>query len=190
MSISVFPCLIIESIFLILGYFYDELTEKCVMEPDECIQKCSHSCGPNGICICPKGYILNPDNNLECIRKRKRKKKKKISGCPEYNSTSTSGIQISYTKDLNTSTLLYPRGTTVKGKCLSGYKNSGKLKKRCKKDGSWRGSDLNCTLITCPAITNLEAGNKENSILQNLMIIQIFSYRTLGLYIRHFPLFI
>ena len=166
MSISVFPCLIIESIFLILGYFYDELTEKCIMEPDECIQKCSHSCGPNGICICPKGHILNPDNNLECIRKRKRKKKKKKkSGCPEYNSTSTSGIQISYTKDLNTSTLLYPRGTTVKGKCLSGYKNSGKLKKRCKKDGSWRGSDLNCTLITCPAITNLEAGNKENSIL-------------------------
>ena len=74
-----------------------------------------------------------------------------------YNTTEL-GIHLTYTKDL-LENLYYPRGTTVKGKCMEGYKSSGKLRKRCKKNGQWNGaSDLNCTLITCSVIDDLEPG--------------------------------
>ena len=161
------------------GYTFDILTETCTEESKKCIQKCSHACGPEGFCICPKGYILNTDNNVECIKKKKRKKhkKKKILGCSAYNATA--GIQLIYTKDLNLDTNLYPRGTNVKGKCLSGYKSSGKLRKRCKKDGTWKGHDLKCTLITCPIITNLEPDvivEPESCGLENSLVKQKCQY--------------
>ena len=98
-------------------------------------------------------------NNVECLKKKKRKKKKKIQGCQTFNSTD--GLRLVYSKNINSETQLYPRGTSLKGKCMEGYKASsgGRLKLRCKKDGSWRGSkNLSCKLITCPVIEKLDVG--------------------------------
>ena len=138
------------------GYRYDAMADKCIMEPKACKEQCSHACGPEGVCICPKGYVLDPQNQVECIKKKKRRKKTKVQGCPPFNETT--GIKVTYSKDIDTLTNLYPRSTSIKGKCEGGYKASGKLRKKCKKDGSWMGSDLTCTLITCPAIIDLEPG--------------------------------
>ena len=156
------------------GYNYDPMTQKCVPLTPECKRECSHACGADGECICPKGYKLNTDNLTECIKKTKKKKKKKKrqQGCQAYNATE--GIHVSYSKDLNLDTLLYPRGTSVKGKCLQGYQSEGKLRKKCKKDGSWQGKDLSCQLITCPSIENLDPGvivlpescSSQNSIMK------------------------
>lgn len=134
------------------GLSFDILQQKCIH--NKC-SKCSHSCGPDGECICPKGYILNSANNVECIKKRK---KKKVQGCPPFNATE--GIQLTYNKDFDAEINLYPRGTTIKGKCISGYKvqAKSKLKLKCKKDGRWKGTEsLKCDLITCPMLENLES---------------------------------
>jgi hypothetical protein len=159
------------------GYSLDTLTQKCTKDQTtttttlQCQKECSHDCARNGDCICPNGYILNTDNLVECIPKEKKKKKKKkqrkqrkpkkakILGCPAlHNDTNYDGI-ITYSQDVISEIVnLYPRGTVVKGKCSEGYKTAGKLRKKCKKDGTWLGKDLNCILITCPMMTNFEHG--------------------------------
>lgn len=126
------------------GYSMDVMTGKC--QPQKCSKDCSHSCGPESVCICPDGYILK--NHVKCI-------KQKQGGCFAYNASST--IQLTYSKDLNPDTQLYPKNTVVKGKCIDGY-TKGKMKKKCKKDGAWHGPELTCQLITCPKYATLEPG--------------------------------
>ena len=164
------------------GFLFDEASQSCLKISPECQLECSHACGPDGECICPKGYILNTVNNVECIKKRREKKKdrktkkKKVLGCPVYNATE--GMQLTYTKGFDQAIQLYPRSTTVKGKCMDGYKSSsgGKLRLRCKKDGSWKGHEsLSCKLITCPAIEELEPGvvvKPESCGLENSLVKQ------------------
>ena len=159
------------------GFSLDQKTQKCKPNSPQCDLECSHACGPDGNCLCPKGYVLNTVNNVECLKKKKRKKKKKkIHGCQSFNATE--GLKVTYSKSINAETQLYPRSATLKGKCMEGYKASpgGRLRVKCKKDGSWRGNqDLSCKLITCPVIDQLDIGvvvEPESCTFENSLVKQ------------------
>ena len=52
------------------GSSLDQKTQKCKPNSPQCQLECKHACGPDGTCNCPKGYVLNTDNNVECLKKK------------------------------------------------------------------------------------------------------------------------
>ena len=41
------------------GFSLDQKTQKCKPNSPQCDLECSHTCGPDGNCLCPKGQIIS-----------------------------------------------------------------------------------------------------------------------------------
>lgn len=112
--------------------------------------------------------FLDPEDRSTCHHqneiphdKKKKNKHSKSSlassgGCEaiEYDETS---MEIHYSKPAN-SDGKFSKGTVVRAKCKKGFVSDagGKLRKRCRKDGSWAGRDGgSCHVPTCHALSDL-----------------------------------
>ena len=62
------------------------------------------------------------------------------------------GLSIRCSTQLDNNGLHVP-GTICRGKCLHGYvPQGGRLKKKCRRDGTWSGTDGSCKQVYCPPL--------------------------------------
>jgi hypothetical protein len=121
---------------------------KCaeIIISDPCAH-CSHACNEEGQCVCPRGYRLNRDG-MRCSVEQISAQQ----GCRQIEAAL--GMQIKCSQDLGEGET-YPKGTICRGRCAIGYLSdgNGRLKQKCRKDGSWSGTyGGSCASVACPRL--------------------------------------
>ncbi|XP_059084978.1 fibrillin-2-like [Tigriopus californicus] len=123
------------------GYVIDPEDPKNCQSGSECSDECSFQC-KNGKCICPEGFVLDSDM-ITCI-----KESPKFDGCAPLPHSDGMALQCSNEPENE----VYERGTICRGKCIQGYIAMGRLKQKCRRDGTWSGSDGSCRQVFCPPL--------------------------------------
>eukprot|EP00095_Tigriopus_kingsejongensis_P010187 maker-scaffold105_size367834-snap-gene-2.37 protein:Tk10187 transcript:maker-scaffold105_size367834-snap-gene-2.37-mRNA-1 annotation:"hypothetical protein DAPPUDRAFT_303147" len=124
------------------GYQKDpEEPSNCLVVPT-CAQECSHQC-QEGVCACPESMVLGMDE-ATCIPEAPPK----LNGCAPMKAEEGMSIQCSESPNQGA----YGKGTICRGKCTTGFIPFGRLKQKCRKDGSWSGSNGTCQQVFCPPL--------------------------------------
>ncbi len=144
------------------GYEADpEDSRRCIPVEDPC-DYCSHACNEYGECACPDGFRLTSDS-VTCVEEHtttttttttttsttSRPRYSPVDGCPPL--VTDPSLMVSCSND-PTEDGTFPKGTICRGRCSIGHVADGRLKQKCRRDGTWSGTHATCVRATCPRL--------------------------------------